>query len=86
MATSTRQNRIRYSVKTDADKSGNVHVPSPCVRNCCLDEDDICMGCGRHIEEILSWHQADGEEREDIIVLAKQRLELRKKRQRVQNP
>lgn len=86
MDISTRPNRTRYSVKIDADNSGNVQVPSPCVRNCCLDENDVCMGCGRQIDEILAWHRADGEERGEIIALAKQRLEQRKRLQRSQNP
>lgn len=30
-------------------------VKSPCVRNCCLDEDDVCMGCFRTIDEIIHW-------------------------------
>lgn len=59
---------------------------SPCVRNCCLDEKDVCMGCGRHIDEILAWHQANGDEREEIITIARQRLDQRKARQRSQTP
>ncbi|MEO1926243.1 MAG: DUF1289 domain-containing protein, partial [Gammaproteobacteria bacterium] len=23
------------------------NIQSPCVRNCCLNEDDICLGCRR---------------------------------------
>jgi len=30
-------------------------IPSPCVRNCCLNAKDICLGCGRHIDEITGW-------------------------------
>lgn len=30
-------------------------VKSPCVENCCLNEDDVCLGCFRTLEEILSW-------------------------------
>lgn len=56
--------------------------PSPCVRNCCLDENDVCMGCGRHINEILAWHKATGGEREDIIAIALQRLKERASRHR----
>lgn len=56
------------------------------MRNCCLDEKDVCMGCGRHIDEILAWHQATGEEREAIVLLAKQRMQQRKDRYRSQNP
>nr|WP_254619459.1 DUF1289 domain-containing protein [Vibrio metschnikovii] len=25
---------------------------SPCVRHCCLDDKDICIGCGRTLDEI----------------------------------
>lgn len=57
-------------------------VASPCVRNCCLEENDVCIGCGRHIDEILAWHQATGDERQDIIELALQRLKQRADRQR----
>lgn len=48
-------------------------VESPCVRNCCLDEDDICMGCFRTISEIIEWGQANSEERNVILQMAKQR-------------
>jgi len=29
---------------------------SPCVRICTLDDDDICIGCGRTLEEIKRWN------------------------------
>ena len=28
---------------------------SPCVRICTLNEDKICIGCGRNAEEIKNW-------------------------------
>jgi len=55
---------------------------SPCVRNCCLDENDVCLGCGRHINEILAWQQSAGEEKEKIIAFAKLRLKQRADRYR----
>lgn len=48
-------------------------VPSPCVRNCCLDDDDVCLGCGRTIQEILAWQQATMDERLAIIERASMR-------------
>ena len=30
-------------------------VKSPCVRNCCLDQNDVCLGCFRTVKEITSW-------------------------------
>ncbi len=39
------------------DVSNNVE--SPCVRNCCLNDDDICLGCFRSLDEIRFWSAAD---------------------------
>lgn len=49
-------------------------VPSPCVRNCCLNDDDICLGCGRSYQEILDWHGAEDAQRQQILQLASERL------------
>lgn len=40
---------------------------SPCVANCGLGEDDICMGCFRHIDEIVGWSQSTETEQQQII-------------------
>jgi len=39
-------------------------VESPCVGNCCLDTEDICLGCYRHLDEITSWLTVDAKTRE----------------------
>lgn len=49
-------------------------IPSPCVRNCCLDKQDICLGCGRSIEEIMCWSDADDKEKLQILKGSKKRL------------
>jgi len=49
-------------------------VDSPCVRNCCLDEQDVCMGCGRHLQEIMRWQASTDAEREQILAAARIRL------------
>ncbi len=30
-------------------------VPSPCIAVCTLDDDDLCVGCLRHVDEIREW-------------------------------
>ncbi|MCL2919582.1 DUF1289 domain-containing protein [Shewanella litorisediminis] len=50
-------------------------LPSPCVRNCCLTEEDICMGCGRSYQEILDWHQANAQRQQMILDKARERLD-----------
>ena len=52
---------------------------APCQRNCCLDQDDICLGCGRSLTEICGWHQSDTVQKEQILVQAAQRLIAKKR-------
>ncbi|GGI74975.1 DUF1289 domain-containing protein [Shewanella gelidii] len=42
---------------------------SPCVARCGLNDDNYCMGCYRHIDEIVGWGQAD-ESRQQAIISA----------------
>lgn len=46
---------------------------SPCVRNCCLNEQDICLGCFRSLTEITSWSQVSDEDKQAIMVNIQQR-------------
>ena len=48
---------------------------NPCIRNCCLSDDDICMGCFRHLDEILSWNKMNDEQKQTTLVRCKQRKE-----------
>lgn len=48
-------------------------IESPCVRNCCLDNDDICLGCHRSLSEITAWASMSTEERKVVLQSAKQR-------------
>lgn len=50
---------------------------SPCIRHCCLDDRDICLGCGRSLQEILDWHGASDDDRRAILQRAEQRREAR---------
>jgi|FLOH01.1.fsa_nt_gi uncharacterized protein len=40
---------------------------SPCTRNCCLNDQDICLGCYRSLREILFWQSASAEEKQMIL-------------------
>ncbi|MEJ0007807.1 MAG: DUF1289 domain-containing protein [Steroidobacteraceae bacterium] len=48
---------------------------SPCRRDCCLDDDLICLGCFRSIEEIKEWGVVDTHRRRLILQNARQRRE-----------
>ncbi len=42
-------------------------VQSPCVQNCCLDNNDMCQGCFRMLDEILIWGTATVRQQIDIV-------------------
>lgn len=48
-------------------------VPSPCISVCLLNEDDVCTGCYRNVEEIAGWHNMTNHERGEVIVVAQER-------------
>ena len=61
--------------KTHGDLDAELHstIHSPCVRNCCLDDDDICMGCFRSLKEITGWGIMKIEQRREIFKQAENR-------------
>lgn len=42
-------------------------VPSPCRQICQLDEDEVCVGCGRTIVEIATWTQMSDDEKQAVL-------------------
>ncbi|VUD69119.1 hypothetical protein TDB9533_04485 [Thalassocella blandensis] len=61
------------------NKENQPEIASPCVRNCCLDENDVCLGCFRHLDDIIRWSQASSEQKREIIAQAQQRRRLKQK-------
>ncbi|MDB2705087.1 DUF1289 domain-containing protein [Pseudomonadota bacterium] len=51
-----------------------IEIQSPCVRNCCLDNNDICLGCHRSLEEIMQWSQSDDKQKKIILTAVQNRL------------
>jgi predicted Fe-S protein YdhL (DUF1289 family) len=46
---------------------------SPCVRNCCLDKNDICIGCYRSLSEIIGWREKSDDQIKKILARCEQR-------------
>ncbi len=42
-------------------------TPSPCIRKCTLNAQDICLGCFRTLDEIVHWSQVDNKTRQVFI-------------------
>ncbi|MGZ8266817.1 MAG: DUF1289 domain-containing protein [Burkholderiales bacterium] len=52
-------------------------VSTPCVRICCLDPDDVCVGCYRSLSEICAWAEANDSERLAILARCERRRQQR---------
>lgn len=52
-------------------------IPSPCVRNCCLDNAEICLGCFRSLTEILLWNRATQIQKQEILTQSRSRKDSR---------
>jgi predicted Fe-S protein YdhL (DUF1289 family) len=61
--------QLGFTPMSDIDGSAQ----SPCVRNCCLDDDLVCVGCFRSLEEIKEWGVADDHRRRIILQNADRR-------------
>ncbi|HUH37126.1 MAG TPA: DUF1289 domain-containing protein [Spongiibacteraceae bacterium] len=48
-------------------------VASPCISICALDEQDVCAGCWRDINEISGWHAYSAAQKREVLRLAEQR-------------
>jgi hypothetical protein len=55
-------------------------LASPCVRNCCLDDDNVCMGCGRTLQEIVQWGTASDAAKAVTLAQSRERLRARERR------
>ena len=42
-------------------------LPSPCVSVCVLNDEDICEGCWRSVQEITRWGAMDNDERRVVL-------------------
>ncbi len=54
-----------------------MNIDSPCIRNCCLDQNDICVGCLRSLEDILCWGSASDTKKLAIL----EQVKIRKQKQ-----
>jgi predicted Fe-S protein YdhL (DUF1289 family) len=48
-------------------------VASPCNDICRLDAQQVCVGCGRTLQEIADWGSASAERRRQIVAAAQLR-------------
>ncbi len=42
-------------------------IETPCVKICVIDEDGLCVGCARTLEEIAGWGSFSAERRHAVM-------------------
>jgi predicted Fe-S protein YdhL (DUF1289 family) len=53
-------------------------MDSPCIGICKVDPAEICIGCGRHLSEIIAWPYSTESEQREICARAHARLAQRR--------
>lgn len=50
-----------------------MNINKPCIRRCCLNEEDVCLGCFRTFDDMLQWNKANSTEKMKMLQKAEQR-------------
>lgn len=45
----------------------DLHPPSPCIKVCQLDPDQVCLGCKRTLQEIADWPTLSPQQKQKIL-------------------
>lgn len=48
-------------------------VHKPCIKKCCLNEEDICLGCFRSFNDMLAWNKASIQDKKEMLQKAESR-------------
>ncbi len=48
-------------------------IQSPCIRHCCLNDEDVCVGCYRSLQEIVGWSASTEDTKLAVLAVAEQR-------------
>lgn len=46
---------------------------SPCIQVCTLDDDQVCIGCGRNIDEVIAWTRLTDAQKWVVLTQSAQR-------------
>lgn len=48
-------------------------INKPCIKQCCLNKEDICLGCFRSFNDMLRWNKAGIEEKKEMMRIAERK-------------
>lgn len=52
-------------------------VITPCIGQCDIDENDVCIGCYRSSQEITDWMNKSEDEKIEIVIRCKKKIALK---------
>ena len=55
----------------------NKSVITPCIGQCDIDENDVCIGCYRSSQEITDWINKSEDEKIEIVIRCKKKIALK---------
>ncbi|XZE56305.1 DUF1289 domain-containing protein [Planctomycetaceae bacterium SH139] len=55
-------------------------VESPCINVCELSQQQVCIGCGRHVSEVALWGSLSNQVKSEVLRKARTRLGERAER------
>jgi len=50
-----------------------IDINKPCIKKCCLNEDNICLGCFRTFDDMRQWNKANIEKKTRMLKIAQKR-------------
>jgi predicted Fe-S protein YdhL (DUF1289 family) len=50
---------------------------SPCIQVCTLDDDQVCIGCGRTVDDIIAWTRLTDTEKWTVLAQSAERRSAR---------
>jgi predicted Fe-S protein YdhL (DUF1289 family) len=51
-------------------------VKSPCISVCALNDDGVCIGCWRSVDEIAGWSDLSNEEKRAVLKQSQLRAKM----------
>ncbi len=72
----TKAEPILQQIRLLIDKHHNSFIESPCQRNCCLNDQDVCLGCFRTLSEITEWSYYSELEKQTVLEHTAQRKKI----------
>ena len=60
-------------LNTPGTATPSTAIDTPCVNICVIEEDGLCVGCARTLDEIAGWGTMSAEQRRELMSMLRKR-------------